>query len=124
VKEKVFCIPNNYLNFAKDLMEITNTESGEPLISEFIRTDSVYSGPKRDALPDVLLEWNKSAPIREIHSPILGKIKLPYRKRTGDHTFKSGALYSSCPNELDEGNFSEEIHVKEIENWLLKSMNT
>jgi hypothetical protein len=98
----------------QDLMQIVNTESGEPLIKRFLRVDEMHDGPMRDLLPDILLEWNKSAPIREIESPLFGKMKLPYRARTGDHTFKTGALY--CSGSIDSSELVEHgsVHVKDI----------
>lgn len=115
-------MPKLMRRLKKDLLEITNTESGEPLIQELIPTGDLYSGPKLDSLPDLLLEWNQSAPIRAIHSPLFGTIKVPGGNRSGDHTFKSGALYSYDSNGTATANLIEDIHVKDIANRLIESI--
>jgi len=70
----------------EDLMAFTNLETGEPLALRVVDTDIVYRGPHRDHLPDLMVEWNRSAPISSIHSPKTGRIDGEYRGvRTGDH---------------------------------------
>jgi len=41
-----------------DLAEIVDEATGAPLVAAVHRTDSLYSGPRRDSLPDLLVEWN------------------------------------------------------------------
>ena len=70
----------------EDLLAFTNVETGEPLVLRVVDTDAVYHGPHRDHLPDLMVEWNRAAPISSIHSPKAGRIDGEYRGvRTGDH---------------------------------------
>lgn len=77
----------------KDLAEIVNADSGEPLITTIVRTSAIHSGPHARDLPDLLLEWNKRHTICRVRSPLFGELeRRDYRVRTGDHTQKIGAF--------------------------------
>jgi predicted AlkP superfamily phosphohydrolase/phosphomutase len=43
---------------APELLAIIDERTGLPLIKAVHRTDSLYLGERRDALPDILVEWN------------------------------------------------------------------
>jgi predicted AlkP superfamily phosphohydrolase/phosphomutase len=76
---------------AGDLLAIRNLETGNPLVDEVIATDRLYPGPMRHVLPDLLLEWNKTGPIRSVGSPLIGILENQrLRPRTGDHQHKEG----------------------------------
>ena len=73
----------------RDLQEIINDETGEPLVEEVIIASDHYryKGEKRDRIPDLMVTWNRSAPINVVSSPKIGRLDksglvLP---RTGDH---------------------------------------
>jgi len=46
----------------RNLCAIVDERTGRPLIAAVHRTDSLYAGPRRDALPDLLVEWNGDPP--------------------------------------------------------------
>ena len=48
---------------AEDLRAISDERTGRPLIAEVYRTDALYGGARRDALPDLLVEWDDAEPI-------------------------------------------------------------
>jgi predicted AlkP superfamily phosphohydrolase/phosphomutase len=48
---------------AADLRAIVDERSGLPLIADVYRTDHLYAGFRRAALPDLLVEWNGDLPI-------------------------------------------------------------
>jgi predicted AlkP superfamily phosphohydrolase/phosphomutase len=80
---------------ATDLQAIVNLDTGKPLVDSVMATDDVYVGPLRCALPDMLLEWNKSGPIARVHSPIFGTLVNRHgRLRTGDHVHKEGVFFA------------------------------
>ena len=80
-----------------ELMTWTNLESGEPLVQRVMAVDECYEGPARDTLPDLMVEWNRSAPIRSIGSPAYGTIQREYAgNRTGDHV-PGGLLVTRGP---------------------------
>jgi predicted AlkP superfamily phosphohydrolase/phosphomutase len=45
-----------------DLLAISDGRTGSPLIAAVHRTDSLYVGTRRDALPDLLVEWSDQVP--------------------------------------------------------------
>ena len=56
------------------------------MVEEVLFRDEIYNGDFADALPDLFVKWNLSAPIVAIRSGKIGEIRqpLPYC-RTGDH---------------------------------------
>ncbi|MGE0747648.1 MAG: alkaline phosphatase family protein [Rhodospirillales bacterium] len=72
-----------------DLRTFVNADTGEPLVAEIIKTADLYSGPRLAHLPDILVTWNRSAPIRRVASPKTGAIENRQGEgRTGDHTME------------------------------------
>jgi predicted AlkP superfamily phosphohydrolase/phosphomutase len=68
------------------LLELENVETGGPVVRDVIRTDDVYERREPDNLPDALVDWHRSDPIRGVRSPRIGTITGEYRGlRTGDH---------------------------------------
>jgi predicted AlkP superfamily phosphohydrolase/phosphomutase len=69
-----------------ELATWTNCETGEQLVKRVARVEECYSGPEVGKLPDLLVEWNRSAPIRAVGAPRYGRIDREYSGfRTGDH---------------------------------------
>lgn len=70
----------------EDLLAMTNVDSGEPVVKEVLRTDRIYPGEQRHRLPDLLVQWNRSAPILRVTSPKTGLVENRHLNvRTGDH---------------------------------------
>jgi predicted AlkP superfamily phosphohydrolase/phosphomutase len=46
----------------RDLRAIVDERTGAPLIAAVHRTDALHGGPRRDALPDLLVEWSATPP--------------------------------------------------------------
>jgi predicted AlkP superfamily phosphohydrolase/phosphomutase len=69
-----------------ELSLIRNDETGEPLVESIMRTTDQYSGPRMATLPDLLVTWNRHAPIHSVSSPAIGTMRHPHPTiRTGDH---------------------------------------
>ena len=81
-----------------DLREIVDEGTGRPLVADVYRTDSLYAGPRLDALPDILVEWADEEPTGTLlhgggrgatlraSSPRIGTVeKTNSYVRTGDH---------------------------------------
>jgi predicted AlkP superfamily phosphohydrolase/phosphomutase len=72
---------------SEELCRIINKESGKPLVEKIVHTNQEYHGLQTQMLPDLLVIWNRDAPIRRLISPVLGTIDVsPSTARTGDHT--------------------------------------
>ncbi len=70
----------------KDLLDLVNLETGKPLVKTVLRTVDLFEGKHVGDLPDLLVEWNRDAPITSIGSPKVGHIEGTYLSgRTGDH---------------------------------------
>jgi predicted AlkP superfamily phosphohydrolase/phosphomutase len=80
-----------------ELATWTNLDTGEPLVPRVVRIEECYAGPERAQLPDLLVEWNRTAPIRSIGAPHYGRIDQEYSGfRTGDHV-PGGLLVARGP---------------------------
>jgi predicted AlkP superfamily phosphohydrolase/phosphomutase len=83
----------------EEMTKLTNAETGEGLVDTVTETASLYSGAARRFLPDLLLDWNLSAPIRKVRLPQSNKVlnNTP-SVRSGDHYLsKEGFVVSSAP---------------------------
>lgn len=68
------------------LMELEDPETGRKLVTDIIRTDQAFDGDHHDRLPDLLVVWDRSAPIFAVRSPRIGTIRAPDPDiRTGGH---------------------------------------
>lgn len=82
----------------RQLLDIHNEETGEPLVLDVVRTSDAYEGAGIAQLPDLLVTWNRAAPIRRVWSAELGRMHHPHPSiRTGDHR-PDGLLLASMPN--------------------------
>lgn len=75
------------LRLTAELRSIVNVDTGEPLVADVIVTRQWYPGPHLSQLPDMLVRWNRSAPIKRVYSEAIGELSQQYDdNRTGDHT--------------------------------------
>jgi predicted AlkP superfamily phosphohydrolase/phosphomutase len=82
---------------ADELGRLHDAETGRPLVRRVLRVDELYTGPRRDQLPDLLVDWERSAPITVAASPTIGEVRGTYSGiRTGDHR-PSGQLLLAGP---------------------------
>jgi predicted AlkP superfamily phosphohydrolase/phosphomutase len=71
---------------ANRLYELVNVATGEPAIEKVHFTDDHYPRTAGDAMGDLIIDWNRSAPIDSVWSPATGVVHAPYEEwRTGDH---------------------------------------
>jgi predicted AlkP superfamily phosphohydrolase/phosphomutase len=97
----------------RDLSSFTNLDTGRPLVRRVLQTRDVYAGEPVDELPDLLVEWNREAPIFRVHSPLTGTIRATYRGlRTGDHR-GGGLLFVRAPG-VAPGPLPREVAVEEL----------
>jgi predicted AlkP superfamily phosphohydrolase/phosphomutase len=86
-----------YRTLARELSTWTNLDTGAPLFTRIERLDDHYSGPERDRLPDLVVEYERGAPVRRVGSPEYGTIEGRYRgTRTGDH-YPGGRVVAQGP---------------------------
>lgn len=76
----------------EQLLALVHEGSNEAVVRSVYRTDDLYSGPEREHLPDLLVEWSNDRPTRAVVSPTIGRVEGEYRYcRTGDH--KPGGMF-------------------------------
>jgi predicted AlkP superfamily phosphohydrolase/phosphomutase len=78
---------------AARLRELRNAETGEPLVSQVVRVHETCHGPALDRLPDLMVVWERSAPIRRVSLPGQGEFEAAQPGRRGDHN-SHAVLYS------------------------------
>lgn len=97
----------------RDLLQIVNTVTGEPLVSNVVRTSTSYPGKHAEDCADLFVVWNRSGPITTIESPKIGRIVGTFGgNRTGDHT-PNGLFMFSGPGVMP-GHRREEISVLDV----------
>ena len=86
-----------------DLLAFVNLDLGQPLVRRVLRTSDLYKGDGVQDLPDLLVEWERDAPISRIQSPKTGVIEEVFPgRRTGDHK-PEGPPFRSGPGIVPAG---------------------
>jgi hypothetical protein len=81
----------------EDLLSVFNVGTGRRAIRDIVRSDRFYSRSPTDTLPDLFVEWDRTAPFETVWSPKTGVVHAPYvHWRTGDHR-PEGLLLASGP---------------------------
>ncbi len=83
---------------ADRLRELVNPDTGEQAVSQIWIRDEVFPGPKQEDLPDMMVAWNDSAPIRALTSPRIGTVEQDSPDpRTGTHSTEGFLLAVGAP---------------------------
>jgi len=94
-------------------LDFINVTTGEPLVKAVLRSADLYQGDNMRYLPDLLVEWNRSAPVSEVFSPKTGRIAGTYTKcRTGDHT-SEGLFFIRGPS-IASGQVQAQVSVMDL----------
>ena len=94
----------------QDLSELVNHHTGEPLIRNIFRSAEIYQGERPMGHPDILVEWNRNAPIASVYSPKVGKIdKVYWDSRTGDH--KPGGVFFVLGSSIEPKPFDQPTSI-------------
>jgi predicted AlkP superfamily phosphohydrolase/phosphomutase len=97
----------------RELMTFVNRETGAPLVRRVFRTSEVYHGDDMHHLPDLLVEWNRTTPVRVVESPKTGAIERLYSGcRTGDH--KSEGLFFVLGPDIRPGAIGQAVSVMDF----------
>jgi len=61
-------------------------DTGRPLARRVILAQREFPGPEAHRLPDLVVEWDRKAPIRCVRSPRIGVLRHVHTSvRSGDH---------------------------------------
>ena len=84
-------------NLSQDLLDLIDPNTGNSIVQQVIRTDTLFDGEHRDCLPDLLVEWRRDAPITAVASARIGEIRTKAPQyRTGNHTV-DGIYFAQGP---------------------------
>lgn len=98
---------------SNDLLALTNVETGAPAVRRVLRTRDLFNGPQLDDLPDLLVEWNNSAPLRCLHSAKTGTIRGVQRiPRTGHHV-PEGLFAVHAPG-IEPGTLNPAVSIADV----------
>ncbi len=107
----------------EDLMALVNLDTDEPAVSDVIKTHDVFEGDQLDALPDLMVVWNRTHPIRRLGSPKLKQISQPYPDvRTGDHT--TNVLFMVRGPGIAEGRIADQPPVQDFTQTIASYLGT
>jgi hypothetical protein len=68
------------------LLELRAADSDRPVVRSVIRVDEVFPGDRRAWLPDLIVQWDASSPIRSVVSPRVGVVSgISPDPRNGTH---------------------------------------
>jgi len=68
------------------LATFVNEETGRPVVAAVHRIEDLYPGEPVGDLPDLIVDWDRSAPIRRVRSPRYGRLaRVSPSPRSGDH---------------------------------------
>jgi len=71
---------------AVELGRVENVDTGRPLARRVILAQREFPGPEAHRLPDLVVEWDRKAPIRCVRSPRIGVLRHVHTSvRSGDH---------------------------------------
>lgn len=81
--------------FTAELLQLTNAETGEPVVERVFRADQQVDPVTMDSGTDLIVWWRKSGPIRAIRSATLGTVSGEFSEiRTGEHVMRGMFLVS------------------------------
>jgi predicted AlkP superfamily phosphohydrolase/phosphomutase len=97
----------------RGLRALVRADDGTRVVKSVLRTADLYSGECLDGLPDLLVEWDRSAPISAVESPSTGRIEGRFTgTRTGDH--REAGLWIAAGPAVAPGRQAEPISVMDF----------
>jgi predicted AlkP superfamily phosphohydrolase/phosphomutase len=80
-------------DIADALYELTDPESGRPLVKRVTFAHELFEGPFLDQLPDLTVLWDQSFQWKSLRSPRIGTLRLRQQDgRTGGHSTRGLVL--------------------------------
>jgi predicted AlkP superfamily phosphohydrolase/phosphomutase len=77
-------------DLTRELEALTDTDSGEPVVTEVVRSDQVFGDRHHPNLPDLIVKYRGEGVITSVSSPRIGTVSEEARDagfaRSGEHT--------------------------------------
>jgi predicted AlkP superfamily phosphohydrolase/phosphomutase len=97
----------------RELMALVNVDTGARAVRNVLRAADLYEGPRRDCLPDLLVEWNRDAPITKLSSPKIGQVEgTDPQHRTGDH--RPDGLFLALGPSITPGHLEQPVSITDF----------
>jgi predicted AlkP superfamily phosphohydrolase/phosphomutase len=97
----------------RELLALREPDTGRRIVRRVLRASALYTGDLVDGLPDLLIDWDRTAPITAVASPTIGEIRGdPQGTRTGDHR-PTGLLVATGPG-VTAGAIREEVRMVDL----------
>jgi predicted AlkP superfamily phosphohydrolase/phosphomutase len=97
----------------RDLRALVNVETGGPVVRDVERAERWYRRSDGDTIPDLFLDWERTAPIETVWSAKTGFVHSPYLNwRTGDHRPR-GLLLAAGPG-IPAGGSLPELAIEDL----------
>jgi predicted AlkP superfamily phosphohydrolase/phosphomutase len=117
---------NSFCNaLIRDLLDIVDLETGDPVIKKAVMTSELYSGECLDHLPDVLVEWDDEKAIgnKGLNKGMGSKVRLASKKmgvvegvntytRTGDH--RAEGLFIAFGPGIKPGSMTRPVSIMDF----------
>jgi predicted AlkP superfamily phosphohydrolase/phosphomutase len=102
-----------FAELRRELRQLVNVDTGEPVVLDLIRTEDLYQGDYLDDLPDFIVEWNRKAPISCVSSPRIGTLRKTFTGiRNGDH--KSDGFFWVVGRSIEAGRQLDPVSVMDF----------
>jgi predicted AlkP superfamily phosphohydrolase/phosphomutase len=93
------------------LVALENPATGRSAVQWVARVEDLYQGTRLRDMPDLLVEWDHSAPINTLYSPRIGRVSQAFGgPRTGDH-WQNGLLIGRG---FRAGEIAEKVSTEDI----------
>lgn len=95
------------------LAGVVNLATGEPAVLRTVRGTDVHADLDSTVLPDLYVEWDRTAQLERVWSPTLGIVHVPYRHwRTGDH-HDDGTIVVVAPD-VEPGRSADAVDLVDV----------
>jgi len=103
------------------LLELSDPQTGQPIVRKVLRTDDAFPGERRDLLPDLIVQWQAERPITAATSPRIGLVSQESPDpRPGTHR-GPGFVLAAGPG-IAAGSTLDAGHIMDLAPTLLARM--
>lgn len=107
----------------RELLALVDPATGRRIVRRVLRTRELYSGDLRDGLPDLMIDWDRSAPVNAVASERIGVVRGDYDGvRSGDHR-PTGLLLARGPN-IPGGRILHQVQMVDLAPTLAAMVGT
>jgi predicted AlkP superfamily phosphohydrolase/phosphomutase len=95
------------------VLSLEDAQTGRKVVQWVTRPAELYQGPHLADFPDLLVEWEHSAPIRAVRAPGIGTVAEDFPwERSGDH--RANGLLAALGPSFRSGEIEGEIRTQDI----------